>query len=105
MLEMREDEGGPGDVSDSAGAGGDVLRQPPPLGGHREPALARTAHTSLELVEGAVVPSQRRPLPRLLEGGDDISDCGTYRHEKILIRWPQVRILPGAPRNPISGGM
>jgi len=43
VLEMGEDERGPGDVADLAGAGGDVLQGAPAAGEQRESAFAQAA--------------------------------------------------------------
>lgn len=41
MLEVGQDEGGAGDVTDLAGAGSDLLEGAPSAGKQREPALAQ----------------------------------------------------------------
>jgi hypothetical protein len=50
---MGEDKGGPGDVADLAGAGGDVLESAPVLAEQGEPAFAQAAQGPLEGVAGA----------------------------------------------------
>ena len=50
---MSENEGGAGDVTDLAGAGGDVLECAPALGEQREPAFAQAAQGALDGVAGA----------------------------------------------------
>jgi hypothetical protein len=53
VLEMGEDECGAGDVSDFAGAGGDVLEGAPALVEQGEPAFAEAAQGPLDGVAGA----------------------------------------------------
>jgi hypothetical protein len=50
---MGEDQGGPGDVADSAWAGGDVLQGPPAAGEQGKPAFAQAAQLAEERVAGA----------------------------------------------------
>src|SRR5690625_8048189 len=61
---MRERESGSGDSPDLAGAGLDVLQEPPPLGEHCEAALAQAAHTLLEFVQGTGSPAAPTPVAR-----------------------------------------
>lgn len=65
---MDEDEGGFGDVADSAGAGGDVLEGAPPPGEQREPAFAEAAQGPQQHVVGLVVDVQVPAVGGLLTG-------------------------------------
>ncbi len=85
----------------------------PAHGGPREvPSDATRGRCVLRLC--SAVPDWHDTGRRLLtrnDGGDrtdsyEKAPCGTEEHEKILlIRWSQVRILPGAPQNPRSDGV
>ncbi|KOX17700.1 hypothetical protein ADL05_08655 [Nocardiopsis sp. NRRL B-16309] len=131
MLEMREHEGGSGDIPDLAGAGGDVPQQPSLLREQREPALAQTAHTPLELVEGAIarghadlaVAARCHPLVRTplglpdqdlaLQRGPDLegvlfwSTVMAPPSGRGLWRWPSSRRDPrgGAPPSGIGDSL
>lgn len=65
---MGEDERGPGDVADLAGAGGDVPQGPPAAGEQGESPFAEAAQRALDGVAGAGVDIQVPPICRLLTG-------------------------------------
>ena len=68
---MGEDEGGAGDVTDFAGAGGDVLEGAPALGEQGEPAFAQAAQRALESVAGAGIDIEFAPVCGLFDGDVD----------------------------------
>ena len=72
---MGEDEGGAGDVADSAGAGGDVLEGAPPLAEQGEPAFSEAAQGALQGVAGARIDIQVAPVGGLADGDVD-ADAG-----------------------------
>ena len=55
MLEVGQDERGPGDDADLAGAGSDVLEAAPAAGEQGEPAFAQAAQRALDGVARADV--------------------------------------------------
>jgi hypothetical protein len=65
---MGEDEGGAGDAADPAGAGGDMLEDPPALDEQGEPAFAQAAHGTLQGVAGAVADIEIPATRWLFEG-------------------------------------
>src|SRR6516165_7345193 len=64
---MGEDEGGAGDVTDLAGAGGDVLEGARALVEQGEPAFAQAAQRALKGVAGAGVDVEFPPVGRLFD--------------------------------------
>lgn len=65
---MGEDKSGAGDVADRAGAGGDVLKDPPAAFEQGESAFAEASQGAQEPVVGAVVRAESLVSLRLLDG-------------------------------------
>jgi hypothetical protein len=65
---MGEDEGGAGDVTDFAGAGGDALEGAPALVEQGEPAFALAAQRALDGVAGAGADIELAPIGGCLTG-------------------------------------
>src|SRR6516165_8853032 len=65
---MGEDEGGAGDVADLAGAGGDVLQDPPAAGDQREATFTQAAQRVLDRVAGAGIDVEFPAAPGLFDG-------------------------------------
>ena len=65
---MGEDEGGSGDVADSAGAGGDVLEGAPALGEQGERAFSEAAQGAQQGVAGAGIDVEVPPPAGCLTG-------------------------------------
>src|SRR5690242_6395937 len=68
---MGEDEGGAGDVTDFAGAGGDVLEGAPALVEQGEPAFAQAAQGPLEGVAGAGIDVKFAAAGGLFDGDEN----------------------------------
>jgi hypothetical protein len=68
VLEVSQDERGPGDAADLAGAGGDVLEGAPAVGEQSEPAFAQAAQRALDGVAGASIDVEFLPAGGCLTG-------------------------------------
>src|SRR6516164_7236088 len=68
---MGEDEGGAGDVADLAGAGGDVLQDPPAAGEQGEATFTQAAQRVLDRVTGAGIDVEFPAAPGLFDGNQD----------------------------------
>ena len=71
MLEMGQDQRGAGNVTDLAGADGDVLEGAPALGEQREPAFSQAAQGALERVIGASADIEVAAASRLSDREED----------------------------------
>jgi hypothetical protein len=72
VLELGEDEGGPGYLRDAVGVCGDVLEGGPALGERGEPALSLAAQ-----LPGAAWPANRLPHPRCWPSNDPPAALGS----------------------------
>jgi hypothetical protein len=71
VFEMGQDEGGAGDGTGFAGAGGDVLEAAPALVEQGEPAFAEAAQGTRDGVAGAGVDVEFSAASGLLDGNQD----------------------------------
>ena len=77
MLDVSQDERGPGDDSDLAGAGGNVLEGAPAAGEQGEPPFAQAAQRALDGVARAGIDVGFLAAGRLPDGNQD-ADAGAF---------------------------